>query len=104
MESFIAERELLYSLKGESTRKRLLIRVGAPYLVDKKAVNFNVSPGTTACEIEFEGLPRKFTEEASYGVDSIQALALATDLDSCLKRLNKKYDLFWPCGDPYFDG
>ena len=93
MKKFIAERELLYSLKGESARKKLLVRISAPYLVDESMVNFKFDPGTAGCTIEFEGLPKELIEEV-HGADSIQALALASDIDPYLKGLKKEYDSF----------
>ena len=102
MEKSIAERELLYSLKGESTRKKLVVRIRAPYLIEENTVNFEFPPGAAACKIEFDGLPKSLVEEV-HGVDSIQALALATDIDPFIKGLEKKYDLFWSSGDPYFE-
>lgn len=102
MEKTIAERKLLYSLKGSTDREKLVVRISAPYLVDENMVNFNFDPGTAGCTIEFDGLPNRFAEEV-YGADSIQALALATDIDPYLKSLEKKYDLYWPTGEPYFE-
>ena len=102
MEKSIAERELLYSLKGDSARKKLVVRISEPYLVDESMVDFTFDPGTAGCTIEFEGLPESFAEEV-HGADSIQALAFATDIDPYLKSLEKKYDLYWPDGSPYFE-
>jgi hypothetical protein len=102
MKKFIAERELLYSLKGESARKKLLVRISAPYLVDESMVNFKFDPGTAGCTIEFEGLPKELIEEV-HGADSIQALALASDIDPYLKGLKKEYDFYWQDGSSYFD-
>lgn len=102
MKNSIAEREILYSLKGKRTRQKLVIRIGAPYLVDVNTVNFKCDPGTAGCTIEFDGLPEHFAEEV-YGADSLQALALAADVDPYLRGLEKKYDFYWPSGEPYFD-
>lgn len=102
MKKFIAERELLYSLKGESARKKLIVRISAPYLVDESVVNFNFDPGTAGCTIEFDGLPESLVEEV-YGADSVQALALAADVDPYLRGLEKKYDFYWPSGESYFE-
>lgn len=102
MKKTIAERELLYSLKGESTRKKLTVRVRAPYLIDESMVDFTFDPGTAGCTIEFDGLPEELTEQV-YGADSVQALSLATDIDPYLKGLGKKYDFYWADGSPYFD-
>ncbi len=102
MKKFIAERELLYSLKRDEIRKKFLIRISGPYPVNKKMVSFNFDPGTCACTIEFQGLPKKF-EEIVYGADAIQALALAVDVDAYLMGLKKQYDFYWPTGEFYFD-
>lgn len=103
MKNSIAERDLLYSLKGKTARQKLVIRIGAPYLVDEGMVNFNFDLGTAGCTIEIDGLPENLAEEV-YGADSLQALALATDVDPYLRGLEKKYDFYWPSGEPYFDG
>lgn len=102
MEKYIAERELLYSLKGETTRKKLIIRICEPYPIEKSSWNFEFPPGAYSCKIIFDGLPNMLVEEVQ-GADSIQALALATDVDSYLKGLEKKYDLYWASGEPYFE-
>ena len=102
MKKSIAERELLYSLKGKSTRQKLVVRISAPYLVDESMVNFKFDPGTAGCTIEFDGLPESLVEQV-YGADSVQALALAAGIDSYLQGMSKKYDFFWPSGEPYFD-
>ena len=97
----IAERELLYSLKDSPIRKRLVIKVSAPYLVDESMVNFKFDPGTSGCTIEFDGLPEGNIDV--HGVDTLHALKLATDVEPYLKGLEKKYDLYWSSGEPYFE-
>jgi len=44
---FIAERKLLKSSKGSSTRKEFIVRIGIPYTAKKGTVNFPVD-GITA--------------------------------------------------------
>lgn len=102
MKKPIAERELLYSLKGKSKRHKLVIRIGTPYLLDESAVSFKFDPGTAGCTVEFDGLPENLVEHV-YGADSLQALSLAADVDPYLKGLGKKYDFYWPSGESYFD-
>lgn len=97
----IAERELLYSLKGERDRRKLVIRISAPYLVDKEAVKFDFDHGAAGCAIEFGGLPEDSIDV--FGIDPIHALTLAVDIDSYLQGMRKKYDFFWSSGEPYFD-
>lgn len=102
MKTSIAERELLFSLKGDALQKKLVVRVSEPYLLEEGMVNFKFDYGTAGCKIEFVGLPDEFTEEV-YGADSIQALSFATDIDPFIKRLEKYYDFYWRDGSPYFD-
>ena len=102
MKQFIAERKLLYSLKGDNTRKEFVIRLGAPYFVQGGMVNFSVGEeGCWGCHVEIEGLNEKYSE--IYGTDSLQAVNIASNVEHFLKRLQEKYDLYWSSGEPYFD-
>ena len=101
-ETPIAERHLLFSAKGESERKPLMIRVFAPRLVDPASVSFQVAAGTAVCTVEFDGIPDE-TPGDTYGADSLQALQLAADIEPVLKRLSKRYDFYFPTGEGYFD-
>lgn len=92
MSKVIAERKLLYSAKGSTDRKELTIRIGVPY-VDGE--------GLTRCPVEWDGLFEEFADIG--GMDSLQALQLATNVDSMLEKLQKKFDFYWPSGDPYFE-
>jgi len=38
-----------------------------------------------------------------YGMDSLQAVNMASNIDAVLERLGKKYDFYWSSGEPYFD-
>jgi hypothetical protein len=98
----IAERHLFFSKKGESRRKPFVIRVFAPRPVDPASVSFEVAEGTAVCTVEFEGIPDE-TQGDTYGADSLQALQLAADIEPALKRLSKRYDLYFPTGEGYFD-
>lgn len=93
MKKVIAERKLLYAPKSSSIKKELVIRIGMPYL-DKE--------GMARCPVEWDGLFENFADIA--GMDSLQALQLATNIDSMLEKLRNKYDFFWSSGEPYFDG
>lgn len=100
MKDYVAERILLYSIKGESQKTKFTVKIAHPYAVDQDKVNFDIGSGVYACDIEVEGLNGS---SVVYGVDSVQALNMATDLESLFRRLQKKYDLYWMDGDPYFD-
>jgi hypothetical protein len=101
-ETAIAERHLLFSAKGKSERKPLVIRIFAPRLVDPTSVSFAVAPGTAVCAVAFDGIPDETLGE-TYGADSLQALQLAADIEPVLKRLSKRYDFYFPTGEGYFD-
>lgn len=101
MHNFIAERHLLFSGKGEALKKELVIRIGEPYQLKEGEVSFDVSDGVFGCHVQVDGIDENYTEV--YGADSIQALNLATNLEPFLKRMQKKYDLYWSSGDPYFE-
>lgn len=94
MEKVIAERKLLFAPKGTRTRKELVIRIGAPYWIED---------GVAACPVEWDGLFKKDELADSRGMDLLQALHLAVDVDALLEKLRGKYDFYWPSGDPYHD-
>jgi len=101
MTKYIAERRLFYSAKGSNERKELIIRLGTPYQVQEGTVSFPVGGGVVGCHIELDGLDEKCPEV--YGADSLQAINIASNLEPFLKRLQKKYDLYWLSGEPYFE-
>lgn len=94
MEKVIAERKLLFAPKGSDARKELIIRVGIPYWVED---------GLAACPVEWEGLFSKEELADSRGMDLLQALHMASDIDLLLEKLRGKYDFYWPTGHAYFD-
>lgn len=94
-------RELLYCLKGEGTRKKFIVRILGPYMINKNEVNFRFDEGTAGCTIEFDGLDEDSIEV--FGIDGIHALSLSVDIDSYLKNMTAKYDFYWITGEPYFE-
>ncbi|WP_422258242.1 hypothetical protein, partial [Dokdonella sp.] len=52
----VAERELLFSAKGESVQHKVTVRVYRPFEVQPEDVGFDFSAGTACCRVEFEGL------------------------------------------------
>jgi hypothetical protein len=93
MKKWIAERELWFSEKGKSERKKLTIRVGVPYWA---------KDNMAACPVEYDGLFESYSDV--YGADLLHALYLASDVDSQLSKLGEsKYDFYFPGGEPYFD-
>ncbi|MDX1471931.1 MAG: hypothetical protein R3213_10575 [Flavobacteriaceae bacterium] len=108
MNKWIAERKLKCAPKGSEEIRDLVVRIGAPYLLELGMVDFKFSPGTAGCTIEIIGPSPDDVFEGSnvcetYGADTLQALNLASDIEPMLKRLSKKYDIFFPSGEPYFE-
>jgi len=101
MKKFIAERVLLYSLKGKQDRNKLIIKISEPYLLEKGAVNFAFDHGSAGCRIELEGLNESSIDV--HGIDMLHALTLAVDIDPYLKNMENKYDFFWLSGESYFE-
>ena len=108
MSKWIAERQLKFALKGTKEVRDLAVKIGAPYLVGAGMVDFEYSDGMAGCTVEITGPnPADIFEgrnsHETYGVDTLQALNLAADVEPHLKRLGKKYDLYFADGEPYFD-
>lgn len=98
---YIAERKLFYSHKGSAEKNAFVIRISLPFEVNQSMVDHPVAQDYSGCHIQIDGLPEIYPDV--YGADSIQALNLATNLEAFLRRLQKKYDLFWASGEPYFE-
>ena len=108
MKKWIAERDLRYSPKGVDKRRKLVIRISEPYLVKEGTVNFKFAEGTAGCTVEVIGLydGEAFENENThevYGADTLQALERASNIEPLLKRLSKKYDIYFPTGESYFE-
>jgi hypothetical protein len=95
---FIAERELLFSHKGQTSRHQFVVRVGAPR--EAKA-GVELDEGASTSVITFEGLGVSDIEV--HGIDSLHAVAQAIDVDKYLRGMTKSFDFFWPSGEGYFD-
>ena len=102
MDKAVAERKLLYSLKNSDVCKDFTIRIGVPYIVDENKVDFSVGDGLVGCHIETDGLPEEFHHDV-YGVDELQAINIASNIEPYLKGLGEKYDIFWGADEPYFE-
>lgn len=96
-----AVRELFFCRKGHTQRKKLIIRIRPPQLVDESSVSFKFDEGTASCAVEFDGLSELNNEV--FGVDKLHALSLAVDIDPCIKSLAADYEFYWLDGAPYFD-
>ena len=99
--SFVAHRELLYSLKGQPERHPFIVRIGAPRPLDAATARFNFDAGAAACTVQLEG--REIRSVEVHGIDSLHALSQALDIDPLLRGMSDKYDFYWATGEPYFD-
>ena len=98
----IATRELSYSVIGTSERLPLTFLVFSPFELQEGMVDFAFSKGTAGCTYELDGLPKKYSHTC-IGGDLVQALQLAVDVDGHLRMFKKKYEFFFPDGEPYFE-
>lgn len=98
---YIANRNLMCSKKGSSKQMPLKVMLSAPYLVEPASVSFPIEGECYGCRIDIGGIEEEGLD--IYGVDAMQAINLASNLEPLLKRLEKKYDLFWDTGEPYFN-
>ena len=95
----IAQRELLYAVKGAEEKKNLTIKVHAPYPLQEGAVNFDFSVGTSCCLVTFDEIDEKVE---FFGMDSLQTLQFLVNIDKYIAQFGKKYDFYWSTGEPYF--
>lgn len=96
-----AERPLLCSTKNGSTRTEVVFRVSKPHVTTASEAGSVADGETCTCEVTIAGLNEPSIKY--FGMDSVQALQLASDLDPLIKRLSATYDFFWPTGEPYFE-
>ncbi|MCH8544931.1 MAG: hypothetical protein LAT61_15315 [Alcanivorax sp.] len=98
---YIANRKLLFSKKGSQVTKEMVVRISEPFIVDQGTVSFPVDGVVSGCRVEVEGLDEPAFD--LYGMDSLQAVHLAANIEPFLERLSDKYDFFWVTGEPYFE-
>ena len=98
---YIAERYLLFSGKNDGTRRKLTVGIYAPKVVTQDKAQFPVDGVMSVCHVDMEGLDEHGFDV--YGTDSMQAVNLASNIESVIKRLSDKYDFFWATGEPYFE-
>ena len=100
---FVAERRLKYSAKDSDERVDMVVRVGAPFIVEEGTVDFPVDGALSGCCVEIIGLPWE-VREVYYGADQLQALQLAANIDPLVRRFERQFDFFFCTGEPYFEG
>ena len=98
----LAIRELYFTEKDDSKRKRLVVKLYAPVLVSKNCVSDEMFfiKDQFACYVEFSDI---IEGHVFYGCDEFQALAFSSDIDRILKPLELYYDLYCDkTGSRYF--
>lgn len=96
----IAEKRLLFSRKNSALREELVIQIGMPYTIKDGGIEHPITNGA-GCSRQFIGLFEDLPDV--YGSDAVQALYIASNVDSFLTKLSHKYDFFYLSGEPYFD-
>jgi hypothetical protein len=93
MPKYIAVRKLIAVSLDSGERKEVTYRVGYPYWTEGDEF--------ASCPVVFEGMFDQLAD--TKGIDELQALHLASDLDGILRVLRNKYQFYWQSGEPYFD-
>jgi hypothetical protein len=93
MSKWIAERRLIAEAVATGERKCVTIRVGIPYWLPDDEF--------ASCPLELDGLFDRVAD--AKGIDSLQAIQLASNIDLMLESLKGKYKFYWPTGEGYFD-
>lgn len=91
MRKYIAERLLIAESMLNGERKDIIIRVGMPYWIKEGEL--------AGCSVQFEGLFSEFGDRK--GVDLLQALQIASDIDIFLAAKSDEFNFFWPTGESY---
>jgi hypothetical protein len=100
----IAVRRLLYTSRDSATPRGCTVGITAPRDdAPGEATGGDDAPDPLAsCEVVFDGLPHPPIR--IHGADTLQALALAADIDPLLRELEREqgFEFFWDDGSPYF--
>lgn len=98
---YIAVRRLKYSEKGSDQKNNFSIHVSEPFIVSQSMVDFYIEGEVYACKVKIENLDESYP--LVFGADGIQSLNLASNLEPFIERLQKKYNIYWHSGEPYFE-
>lgn len=90
--SVIATRVLYFSLKGETEKNELVIKLYAPIQISTSTFATAGLNGPFACYLEFS---RLCNGHLFYGYDEFQAIGFASDIDPILKTLGDRCNLYF---------
>ncbi len=99
----IAERTLNTKHRETGASGKLLIEVHRPYALTQDMVNFPIENGAAGCSLRFVGLGTDLYDDEVVGIDTLQAIQLASDVEGILKKISQNYELFFTDGSPYFE-
>jgi hypothetical protein len=98
---YIAQRKFFASRKGSEHRQEVVVKITEPFVVQQGDTSFPADGMISGCKVEIEGLDEPGFDV--YGMDSLQAINIASNIDPLLQRLSEQYDFFWISGEPYFE-
>ena len=100
---FVAQRKLLFTSRDHATPRPCTVGITAAREVATGTNDEALLDAMAACEIVFEGVPAAPIEVR--GADSMQAIAMACDIDPVLRGLERQfgYEFFWDDGSAYFE-
>lgn len=99
----IATRELEYSLKDSEKKYPLIVTVRSPVCLKSTHGVDAILIDAYCCLVEFSAV---IPDYVCYGIDEIQVLSFATNINPALIGFRDKYDFFLPddeCGDSRYD-
>ena len=102
--SVIARRQLLYTSRDNATQRACSVGITQPREESaEEAAQAQRHDPMAVCEIVFEGLP--VPPIPVHGADSLQAIAMAAEIDGYLRGLERQhgYEFFWDDGSAYFE-
>jgi hypothetical protein len=102
-DDLVARRHLLFTTPDDATQRPCAIGITAPREVHTSSNDETLHDPLAACAIVFEGFDAPSIEV--HGADSLQALAMACDIDPYLRDLERRkgYEFFWDDGTVYFE-
>jgi hypothetical protein len=103
MPQLIAQRKLLYSSRDNAKPFPFTVGITAPRDVATGTNEEALPDAMSACDIVFDGLDAPPIEVR--GADSLQAVAMAAEIDGVLRGLARQhgYQFFWDDGSAYFE-
>jgi hypothetical protein len=102
MAQLIAQRKLLYSSRDNAKPFPFTVGITPPREITAGSNDEALADAMSACDIVFDGLDAPPIEVR--GADSLQAVAMACDIDPYLRGMEKQYgyEFFWDDGSSYF--